>query len=598
MDTRSASGRHTENPLSLDRRGENTIYRVLLQITPPLAHIVLSLALAMSLVFYLNDSNFDSGKRASWSDIFADTSLRVSDVTTLVSAALVLIRVVGQVFIASTVWRCAMILLQHDGLSLGQLDTMLSYKIPTSFSGQYSLLIAASLLMMLPSAYIAPIVSGSVNWQASVRGRSLQAGFGASPGLERPDYWQMFPTDANIRWEVTRYGLEYAATLWADTQRVGMETNVSDHQFRYAAREEAVVSTIVEQVPMPYIKVESMTWDKRLSQEVEDILKNKSKVNEYFYARSGDELRRRIGDSILFQLKRLPLPSKALAEGELYTDREWKIAVVVGDESVYLTHTGKKDFNCADHGWNYWTSDSSDNSDITLLYPEKSSICWAVGTIRLTAGVRTARQGRYITNWTVQAIEFADDARPRPDPWAEYAVFMLNDLNSWLSRVQSTGVGGGSVARFTEEAIRHGYIAIRHAFPEVNESGQRLKAYSPSPLLQAKVAKWRVWLWLGLSMLLPASWLLVLGVEMAAGGNLRAPALSAELIPLLTDVREVLVEDENGLSNMSYLTNEDRKGFGKIKLGILSTGPDGPPVYGLKAQRGGVLAELAGQKSG
>jgi len=307
-----------------------------------------------------------------------------------------------------------------------------------------------------------------------------------------------------------------------------------------------------------------------------------------------------VGASLLFQLEPQPLPEQALPDGVLYTVKEWGIAVLVGDNSTYFARTGKRDFNCKDFGWYNW---GVVDPDITLQYRNSSLACWAVGTIKLTAGVRTARQGRYVTNRTVEAIEFEDDARPRPDPWAEYTVFMLNDLNSQLSRVRSTGMVGGNVTTFTEEIIRHGYIAMRHAFPELNEPGQQpLHASIPSPFLQAKVAKLRVWLWLGLTTLLPASWVVILWVESAAGGNLRASVLSTGLstglMPLLTDVREVLVEDENGLSNMSYLTNEDRKGFGKIKLRILSTGPGGPPVYGLKAQRSGVLAELAGKNSG
>jgi len=42
--------------------------------------------------------------------------LHVSDVTTLISASLVVVRTAGQAVMVSTVWRCAVILLQHNGL--------------------------------------------------------------------------------------------------------------------------------------------------------------------------------------------------------------------------------------------------------------------------------------------------------------------------------------------------------------------------------------------------------------------------------------------------------------------------------------------------
>ena len=294
MDIKSASGDYSPtdynltnitssgNQPSVVRKGEFRINRALIQIATPLAHILLSFTLAITLVFFLDNRHFDSGKRVSWSGSFAETSLRASDVTTLVSVALVLVRAAGQALIVSMVWRCAMILLQHGGLSLGQLDKMLSYRIPTSLSGKYSLPIAIALLMILPSAYVAPILSGSVNWQGLVLHDTFPAGFGSRPGSESSDYWQRFRTDFNVRWEVTRKGLAHASILWADIGPSSREARVQDHRFRYIAKQESVVGTIVEQAPVPYIKVESVAWDKVWTARVEEILET-DESNERFY---------------------------------------------------------------------------------------------------------------------------------------------------------------------------------------------------------------------------------------------------------------------------------------------------------------------------
>ena len=60
-------------------------------------------------------------------DIFrGDINLRATDVTTLVSIALLVLRTVGQSFVLAAVWRSAMVLLQHEGLNLGQLNTMIT----------------------------------------------------------------------------------------------------------------------------------------------------------------------------------------------------------------------------------------------------------------------------------------------------------------------------------------------------------------------------------------------------------------------------------------------------------------------------------------
>jgi len=266
---------------SVVHEGESYLKRVLIQIWVPLVYMMLCFILAMTLVFYIDTTRFRPGHwdPVKFSDLFTQFCLRASNVTTLVSFTFVLIRIVGQSFIISAVWRCAITLLQHDGLSLGQLDSMLSHRIPTSFSGKYSLPIAMALLMMLPSAFIAPILSGTVDSEGAVHQSTILAGFGSSVSPRSDDYWERFKSSADVRRGVVLEALAYGSALWADIRRQDKEAGINGHRYRYVPdhNNDTVVGTIVEQVPMPYIQVKSLTWDQQLTPEIKDILGNSTR---------------------------------------------------------------------------------------------------------------------------------------------------------------------------------------------------------------------------------------------------------------------------------------------------------------------------------
>ena len=89
----------------------------------------------------------------------------------------------------------------------------------------------------------------------------------------------------------------------------------------------------------------------------------------------------------------------------------------------------------------------------------------------------------------------------------------------------------------------------------------------------------RVGVWLILNLLLPVSALLLLWIEKASerSGRRRTPIIDTAIAALLTDIRDALVEDRGGISNMSYLTSDDAKSIGKLILtpvDISGTGAD------------------------
>lgn len=85
---------------------------------------------------------------------------------------------------------------------------------------------------------------------------------------------------------------------------------------------------------------------------------------------------------------------------------------------------------------------------------------------------------------------------------------------------------------------------------------------------------------------LTASALVLFLVEHCSSSSrrLRNPLVDTALAPLLTDAREVLLDDANGISKMSYLTSGDRKGLGKLVLTTIDI--RGTAVFGVTKKAG------------
>jgi len=119
---------------------------------------------------------------------------------------------------------------------------------------------ALVMLMMFPSPYIAPLVSGTVDWRSTQEYRphseTVVGGFGRSDA----DRFFGEHMSRTIHFELASAAFVYA--VWSsdfDLDSGGLMT--AEGTYRYMARTGAKPTTRVENVPMPFIKVHSITWD-------------------------------------------------------------------------------------------------------------------------------------------------------------------------------------------------------------------------------------------------------------------------------------------------------------------------------------------------
>jgi len=284
-------------------------------------------------------------------------------------------------------WRGAMVLLQYDGLNLSQLNWMISYRIPTSWSGKHAWSIALALVLVLPSTLISPLVSGSVDWVAeeayeSAEASSIPGGFGLRVYTEED--WLWVKNDTGTRVGSLYSALGYATQAWFDGQSNG--SNWGQH--RYVAWEEAALHTIVQDVPMPYIDIHSISWDSQFDPWVEDIFRE-----PYSTFQTRNSFLNAVGVSVFFKAKDAQFPANE-QPARVITD-VWKAAVLVG-------RGGPNQGSCFSTTTSRW--DGLSQSSMGLKYVDDPKNCWALATVKFTVGIRYFERGVYLGNRTVEAL--------------------------------------------------------------------------------------------------------------------------------------------------------------------------------------------------
>ncbi|KAG8815216.1 hypothetical protein FRC17_000828 [Serendipita sp. 399] len=95
--------------------------------------------------------------------------LRQSDITTLISLSSTLTRFLGSICCGIACWRAAYILLEREGLTLADLEGLVTLPFLRPWPwGTYRLMISFIVLLFLSSELYSPILNGSVAWKAAM----------------------------------------------------------------------------------------------------------------------------------------------------------------------------------------------------------------------------------------------------------------------------------------------------------------------------------------------------------------------------------------------------------------------------------------------
>ncbi|KAH7320559.1 hypothetical protein B0J17DRAFT_293893 [Rhizoctonia solani] len=235
----------------------------------PLAlHCFLSIGTAALVLSYVQGRHFNATERtppvnAIEGTLKAPFNLLQSDVVTILSAMMVVLRCALVAWGTSLIWWVAIFLMERRGLSRRNLKTLLHYGVlkPGAYWSELStVVIGLLLLVVLVANFASPILTGSISWVPS---NQIARGLPITParfadiedGIRSKQSTSYFiPGAGYVRQGFVLDALGIIGREWGRDTEPGVLKRVSN------SIEALAINSTVENVTLPYFKVHSIQW--------------------------------------------------------------------------------------------------------------------------------------------------------------------------------------------------------------------------------------------------------------------------------------------------------------------------------------------------
>ncbi|KAJ4186811.1 hypothetical protein NW755_007543 [Fusarium falciforme] len=403
----------------------------------PILHILWCILLVLCMVFLLDGYHAILPDAARYVD--GQLRLRVSDVTTIISVALVVTRLLVGAWMGVVLWNAVFILLGTSGLHLSEVTQTFTYKVPPwhAIRGNKSgLFVVALLLLVVPQPLIGPLISGAVDWDVGFRYSAdleqTQAGYpGASPLLW---FWYYYSSE-------DRRSYVRRAAAYASIARDG--TTIDKGHCRHIMNDDGFpVNSSILDATIPCLRINSITFPTEYPPD--DVFQI---VNGSVHASTWEDDLTRVkdpplsygidGNAVLFDKDDRPgmlgnfpnksdnaflmdVPSAYLQSGIFH-------AVILINGTVSLNGN-----NCTDLKENIFGMKKFNN----IFTPNERGNyyrCFTYAVVNLTAGVVRSPTSTYLSSRVIQG-DTADSELPiEPAPWVQEAMYLMPDVMSVFS---------------------------------------------------------------------------------------------------------------------------------------------------------------------
>ena len=494
--------------------------------------------IALSLVLTLVIDGFNAVDTSTARYIDGKLQLRVSDITTLISAALVIIKFFATSWAAVAVWRCAYELTHTTDVELSrqQLSFMMKYRLPPwamypfqQPNGFRSWTVAAILLCVLPQPFIAPLLSGAVNWNPSlVPGSRIVPVNSTSPAASGYFYQYKDPTYTTSRDHILKTAAGVASLAWSDSSTVSTNgTSLTGNGCRHVVNDDGLLpnSTLTNSI-VPCIKFDNISWATSANEIP-------SKVTELILSSSlslvndSTERYNQPGHAVLFDPNLL-----------WNSSQDPTPTLVSGPKSLGLVIAHQ--YNCTKLDIN---SFGDINNIPQYIYSWALGTCYIFANITLTAGVVTSAVSRYISSRVIEDQTPIDEAVFEPNSWVQESFWLLPDLMSFVSLMNSSLLPTwDNIDLYAESLIRQTYLAAWDTFHmSYDKNGSISNAIPQERRVKATVSYSRVFAWLGVSLLMTVGGILLLALPLKKGEPDSPSNSSAEqLHELKTDAKDIM----------------------------------------------------------
>jgi hypothetical protein len=519
-------------------------------------HFLCCIALAIAMVYGVDGYKaLDGTKTPRYTN--GKFTLRSSDVSTLISAGTTIIGLILTSWSTTVTTQCVFALLEDPGLSISKFTWIMKWKVPLLRLSGSSGIVCLILLLTFPQQYTDPIINGAVNWGSSLEEVGTIT---VASGNPEADYtlWGWYGSKLQDRQAAVQRAAGMTNLAWATA------TNGSSGAVQTTCRHvvngvQIPIMSQLDNVTIPCIVVNSITWP---TASVPSLVKNVADVSNQLSITDTTPFSfvNYPGNAVIFDQSNttLQLPYNNSLYNYNFIDLSdpiYPTAFRFSGEMTVIVLLGKHyidapfftdGFGYALPANNFSTLSSLEQLDFTYL------------TINFTAGVILSQNSTYISSSVIESNPSIQDRDIIEAPWVHEALYLLPDVMSTVAIMNATSLSTWfNLENYTENLIRYSYQGawdmLQRSFDPNSTS---LVARIEDTRVQATVTKWRVYLWLGISLLLTAS---VVPLVVLMSDRKRNLVLDGNVALLLTDPTG-LFKREEGEKEKYHLTNIKKVG--------------------------------------
>lgn len=400
-------------------------------------HLVLTFIFAMTTLFYLDGKTFrtDNGDEI---DLVRHSrqhgELYQSDITTLISVGLVLVRWATASCAVLAAQRCMFILLEQHGMTFTSINRLFSFGIAPFGRKMYQICCGGVIILLLPAQWSAPLASGAVSW---IPYRTFRpADFSITmpvPGLSRESDWfnnyklNRDTVKQRAQGNAVLYGfpasfynssLDYPAS---SRRRVDLPANSTEKGHELQALPEG---TKIRNATLPYFRITNITW-----------IDYEDRFDQFFNES------RSLGSFTNVDPKSQPLNILARFIPSEAAILDWDLRVQIGDLDTWpepaiinKTYTmgllvnrrenEPKIGNCSSESYTYGKlPDKKQRRDgiWNMIADHVAENCYLFANITVLAGVTECRQCSLAPGGIMQQKQDFHTTKVRPDPLVDLA---------------------------------------------------------------------------------------------------------------------------------------------------------------------------------
>jgi hypothetical protein len=557
-------------------------------------HFILCLILALVVLYAVDGYKAlggDSGPRHQNGKYI----LRTGDVMTLISMGLVLVKLTVASWSALAISRCAFFCLER-GMTVSQFGSLLSFKIPPKMipRDRFGVAVLLVLVGVIPQAFIAPLLSGAVNWNAAFEDSLPTTVMSRNPtsNFKLWGYYQV-GDNVDIRIGAIRRAAGLAGTAWATDVNGTRNGTDTTPRCRHVVNDDGLAAnTSLLSVTMPCLIIHSITWPEMATADIPaavvNIAKNSSQLSlsgdnplSYVnYPGNGvifdptdttlrtpftDILNYNSLDAALTEVLDDPTPPSAfrfsgsmtavlqVAQGYLHGPKNEDAFGYAKPNNIYTTSGGGVLGGTLGGllGGFLQGGLTALGSFLDALYTDTS---YTYLEVNFTAGVMTG-PGTYLSSNAVEGNQIPTEADIQAGQWVHEALYLLPDVMSMVAMMNTTQLNSyHNIENYTMNLLQYSYQGAWDMLQRTfDDSSTNLTAIPREPRVQASVVHSRVYGWLFMSLLfllsgLPLFWL--------TGQCKRSAVVDGLTAMLMTDPTEVLREHPD-LTNLASVTKSE-----------------------------------------